>query len=115
MSLDSIVGSEMSSVIFIRDYIQLVFEGMDRTQTLTAFSIPSVSIMGIDYQNYEQGYRDALCSLINSKVIAVETSQHIALIVHFGDTQKVKVSLKEADYEGPEAAMLEDGGNLTVW
>lgn len=70
MSLDSIVGSEMSSVIFIRDYLQLVFEGVDRTQTLTAFSITSVSIKGMDYQNYEQGYRDALCSLINSKVIA---------------------------------------------
>lgn len=48
MSLDSIVGFEMSSVIFIRDYLQLVFEGVDRTQTLTAFSITSVSIKGMD-------------------------------------------------------------------
>lgn len=115
MSLDSLVGFEMSSVIFIRDYLQLVFEGSERTQTLSAFSIPSVSIKGEEYQNYEQGFRDALCSLINSKVIAVETSQQIALKIHFGDAEKVEISLREHDYEGPEAAMLDDDGSLTIW
>ncbi|MEI5908941.1 hypothetical protein WAK64_17985 [Bacillus spongiae] len=107
-------GVEMTSVIFIRDYIQLVFEGINDTAILSTFTLPTVYNNDNAYNIDTKGYRDELCSLINQnveKVLLLEEA--IQLIFELGRT--IEISLREQDYDSPEAAMFRRGDERVVW
>jgi hypothetical protein len=107
--------SELSSVIFIRDYIQFVFEGEKENVILSAFTLPSTVVNNHKYTLHTVGYRDALCSLIN-KVVKTASDEGNSIKITFVSGDILEISLKEEDYEGPEAAMLTaENGQMTVW
>ncbi len=116
MEIKSIERSELSSVIFIRDYIQFVFEGEKGNVILSAFSLPATEVINKKYDDQTPGWRDALCTLINkvvSTAVAVE-GEDIKITFEEGDV--LEISLREADKEGPEAAMLtNDEGEIYVY
>lgn len=62
--LSILVGSELSSVEFVRDYVQLRFDG----PTLTAVTHGVVTLPDGQYGAATPGYRDALCSRIGRTV-----------------------------------------------
>ncbi|WP_018130076.1 hypothetical protein [Effusibacillus pohliae] len=110
--LQILVGSEMSSVEFVRDYIQLRFDG----PTLTTFTLPVVTLNATSYDIKTPGYRDALCSLIGREVQNTEILEHVAIRLIFDQNALLEISLREEDYEGPEAAMFDpENGELWVW
>ena len=100
-----IEGIEMTSVIFIRDYIQLVFEGINDTAILTTYTLPTV------YNNS----KDELCLLINQKVEKVILLEKEAIKLIFEKNGIIEISLREQDYDGPEAAMFMRGDEILVW
>jgi hypothetical protein len=112
--LSSLVSFELSSVIFVRDYVQLVFES-DTNSILTLYSLPDVCLKGQCYRLSTAGYRDALCSFIGSQVVDAEIEKGVELLLSFEGDIEVRVSLDEADYNGPEAVMLSDGQQIRVW
>lgn len=116
MLIESIVNSEVSSVIFIRDYIQITLEDEEKTSILTTYRLPIVAINKVIYNSETLGYRDALCSLINMSVKGISIADKQSINLFFdGDREIVlSVSLNEND-DLPEIAMLASGKEITVW
>jgi hypothetical protein len=79
--LKAIETNEMSSVVFIRDYVQLVFENDKETVRLTAYTYPTVRIKSKVFNKQIIGYCDALCSLINQTVKKTVVEEGIAFII----------------------------------
>lgn len=116
MSIKLLGKFELSCVVFVRDYLQFVFEGDGQNFTLNTLTLPTTAICKKTYDSHSLGWRDALCSLINKivKTAIVEERDSIKIIFDNGDM--LEISLKEEDYEGPEAAILfESNGHITVW
>ncbi|MBP3951788.1 hypothetical protein [Bacillus suaedae] len=106
MTLESLEKSDLSSVVFIRDYIQFVFEGEKENVILSAFTQPSTIVSNQIYEFQSAGWRDALCTLINKIVRTAIAEEGIAIKITFEDGDVLEISLRKEDYEGPEAAML---------
>lgn len=112
--LNSIVGEQLSAVVFVQDYVQLQFGGP--ALTLTAFTLPKVKVGDTEVEYGKSGYRDALCSCISkivSNAFAIEGEE---IGVEFEDGSVITISLEAEDYRGPEAAMFSNSNNeLSVW
>jgi hypothetical protein len=74
--LSIIKGEQLSSVIFVQDYLQLDFDG----PLLTCYKWPKVCIAGIITSFGDSEYRNAICQLISYLVIALEASSSEVLI-----------------------------------
>jgi hypothetical protein len=117
MIIKAIKEFELSSVIFIRDYLQFKFEGDTDDAILTTFTLPTLLLNGTIYNHHSIGWRDALCSLINNVVKeAMEEDEH-SIKITFEDNSILEISLREEDNDGPEAAMLsfENSEEWEVW
>ncbi|OZM58408.1 hypothetical protein CIB95_02225 [Lottiidibacillus patelloidae] len=108
-------GVEMTSVVFIRDYIQLGFEGIYEPATLNTYTLPTVQNNKYTYSHGTKGYRDELCSLINKKVEKVILVENEGIKLVFEMNILLEISLRDEDYEGPEAAMFIRGDETVVW
>ncbi len=110
--LDELHGRELASVEFVRDYVQLRFDG----PCLTAYTHPTVQ-MGDNPLHWDApGYRDALRSCIGTVVTdaAIEPDQEIR--IRFSSGAVVSISLRPDDYVCSEAATLRgNDGRLAVW
>jgi hypothetical protein len=116
VTIKSIENSDLSAVIFIRDYIQFVFEGEKENVRLSAFTLPSVIASNQEYNFLSPGWRDALCILINKIVKSAIAEEGNGMKITFEDGDILGISLKEEDCEGLESAMLvADNGQMEVW
>lgn len=116
MNIKILEKSELSSVVFIRDYVQFVFEDEQNNARLSSITLPIVIVNGLKYKDTSDGWRNALCSLINKLVKTASVEEGKSIRITFEDGEILEISLNEKDYEGPEAAMLfEDNGKITVW
>jgi len=99
--LKEISGYVLSSVTFVRDYVQFAFDG-SVPAGLTAYTVPTVSWGSESHTWGEPGYRDALCRQIGCRVkrTAVD-DQQVSIAFESGAT--VLISLRDDDYRGPEA------------
>lgn len=115
LHLKDILKNEMSSVVFIRDYIQLIFENDKETMIFTSFTLPTIRKESLIYQRTDMCYCNILCSLINQSVIKIDVQADVAISLLFESNILLEVSLKGEDNEGPEAAMFRSENGLTVW
>ena len=96
--LQRIVGRSLTSVVFIHDYIQFIFDG----PILTTLTLPRLDHAGIVVSQHCAGYCDGLCSQIGLTVSsACVTSEGVS--IQFENQAELSVSLLPADYVGPEA------------
>ena len=110
--LQLIIGEELSAVVFVRDYVQLQFDGPG----LTAINDPTVVVGGRAYTTTTAGYRDALCGQIGHSVVSAEVASDMEITIEFDDGSTISISLREQDYlYGPEAAVFHHGKNTWVW
>jgi hypothetical protein len=111
MDLTLLDGEELSSVTFIQDYLQLDFNGPG----FTFFHWPEVfipegtSLAEGSYAQGDPGYRDAVCSQIGEPVEASSFEEYVAIEIKFQTGAIFRVSLREEDYEGPEAGHFVSG------
>lgn len=77
-----LIGQQLSSVIFVQDYLQLDFDG-DR---MTMYVWPTLRTQDGHRSFGEVEYRNELCSFIAKKVSAVELQEQVCLILNFRDT-----------------------------
>lgn len=104
---------ELSAVTFVRDYIQLHFDG----PVLNTYVWPKLSNeLGV-FEQHTPGYRDVLCGQIGRLVVAAVSDRTAAISLHFDNETIVAISLREEDRVGSEAAMFQDGtGKLwNIW
>ncbi len=105
-----IEGTRVSSVLFVEDYLQMIFDDYG----LTLYVWPEIEKRGIVMLNGQAGYRDALCNLINCRVIeATEKDDEIAIL--FTDGSYLTMSLRPEDRAGPESGLFfSQMGSLTI-
>jgi hypothetical protein len=103
-------GRELSSVEFVRDYIQFRFEG----PYLTVHNLPSV--VTSPQNTLTPGgryYRDSLCERIGVKVRDIKVVDHTEVAIDFEDGTTFKLSLGKE--RGPEALeFINEGGDIWV-
>jgi hypothetical protein len=105
-------GRELSSVEFVRDYIQLRFDG----PVLTAYTLPTITAGEKVIVSGAPGYRDSLCARIGTSVRDVSIQEGEAITLRFEDGVEVQISLRPESYTGAEAAMLSNSAEDTwVW
>lgn len=90
----------LGSVVFVMDYVQFVFNG----PRLTAYTRPTIENKGQTLRWNDAGYRDALCDLITHYVTETTIRENDAIELKFDTGAIIRISLKDDDYEGPEAA-----------
>lgn len=111
--LTGIVGSQLSSVEFVQDYVQLHFDG----PSLAAITHPVVAAGGTHFEWGSPGYRDALCERIGKTVQEVAVVGGRDIQIKFSDGPRILISLQPEDYRGPEAAVFigAPGEAWVVW
>jgi len=107
--LACIIGEELSSVEFVRDYVQLRFDG----PVLTVLTPPTMQVDGEVYPWARLGFRDALCAQIGHAVAHVSCYSD-ALAIEFNTGSVFRISLRDEDYTGPEALMFTAAGKYWV-
>jgi hypothetical protein len=108
--LTKLFHRQLSAVVFIRDYIQLQFDG----PVLSLLVYPSVDIENERFKIGDVEYRNKICQLIGEEVVEV-TEDGTNLILLFSGKGKILVALKN-DMDIPETAVLRDEeGNMQVW
>ena len=112
-TLQDLVGEEVSAIAFVRDYVEVHFDG----PILRSLSNPTVSERGVDYRFPEAGSRDALCRVIGSTVRAVKLEEGRALELVTSDGSRITIPLDAASLRGPEAMHFvpELNGPIQVW
>jgi hypothetical protein len=97
-TLSELVGRPLTSVVFIHDYLQFVFDG----PTLTALTIPTFQSGERSLARAQPGYCDAVCALIEVLVEKIEVNGQ-QLEIGFANGAVLQISLAESEYTGPEA------------
>jgi hypothetical protein len=92
-------GEQLSSVVFVQDYLQLFFDGpgINVTNPLC------VETNENRITSWEAGFRDLLCLQIAKRVEKTQCVEGDALMIGFHDGSKISVSLKPEDYTSAEA------------
>jgi len=99
--LARLVGRDLDSVVFLEWYCQLVFGGA----YLNCDVWPRVDLGEGEIEYGSPGYRDALCSLLATPVIATQEQTGLGLVVEF-DSGTVRIHPSRDELEGPEIALL---------
>lgn len=109
--LQKLVGLEIASVVFVRGYLQLCFDG----PTLSIYSMPSVTTAaGTFHAPRTPGYADALITAINKTVVAADSDEQ-SLTIRCRDGCSIRVPLDDASLVNDEAAMLSLEHIVYVW
>jgi hypothetical protein len=103
--LSVIVGSQLSSVEFVQDYLQLRFDG----PCLTAVTHPRVRVGNTWFTWGDPWYRNQLCERISSIVHKASVREDQEICLDFDDGSHLSISLRPEDYRAAEAAMFNDG------
>jgi hypothetical protein len=99
--LHALIGEDLASVVFVRDYLQLDFDG----PRLSLYVWPQVTFGSTIRVMGDPGYRDALCDLIGHPVVQARESAATGLVLYF-DAGAVTIKPTLTEVVGPEIAML---------
>jgi hypothetical protein len=110
--LKMLIGYELSSLEFVRDYLQLRFDG----PMITAYSLPKIKSEEETYEPGVLGYCDTLCSCISSTVRSASIVEGKEISLEFDSGIKLTISLKSEDYQGAEVAIFrKNSDEWWVW
>lgn len=88
-------GEQLSSVIFVQNYLQLDFDGY----RITFYRWPLVKLNEKEYTIREIDYRNVLCSLIAKEVSDVILLDENIFTIIFSENHKINLNLKNAEGE----------------
>lgn len=102
--LSGLKNEQLSSVIFVQDYLQLDFDG----QRLTCYIWPQIFVAEDKYEFGESEYRNKLCGLISKVIKEVTVKDSISLEFVFADNSKIFLPLDYEDKKVKEIATFKD-------
>ena len=108
MTVDLQPKQLLSQVVFVQDYLQLVFQDC----CLTVYNLATYSSVSGELRQGEPGFCDALVSLID-KTARVEALAD-KLLLHFSGGSLVSVPVSGPDTRGLEAWQFSQLGGPTV-
>ena len=97
---NELIGEQLSSVIFVQDYLQIDFDG----NRITLFVWPAVYSNGRYWKISDKEFRNEICGLIAKIVKATQFHEKELLELTFADDTKISIPLNEDNPEinGPE-------------
>jgi hypothetical protein len=98
------VGEELAFVTFVRDYVQLSFDG----PPLNLYVWPRIHREATVLKRPDAGYTDALIGLINTPLAAVDELLDYGLVLDFADGTRLTVPLDGTELVGSEVAEYVD-------
>jgi hypothetical protein len=108
--LETLIGEDLGSVIFLGGYVQLDFNG----PRLSAFVWPRVDAFGMSWTFGDSGYRDSLCGFIGRMVTAVADTPEDGIVIRF-DSDALTIKPVGFELQGPEIAMLQMNDESRRW
>lgn len=112
--LNILIDKGLSSIEFVRDYIQYRFDG----PCLTAITDPFVIIEQKQYYQSDSGFCDILLGFIGLTVKKTSLRKSEIISIHFPAGRSINISLQPEDSKGrsAEAVNFIDGfGGRWVW
>lgn len=114
-SPQDLVGEELASVCFVRDYVELRFDG----PIIRSFLGPIVELKDWQVRFPEKGSRDALCLLIGSEIAEVlESLAELSLRLDGGQIIRVPLQV-EGSHEAAHFVPMVEGelqvGRMLIW
>ena len=103
--LSLLEGHELSAVTFVRDYIQLHFDG----PFLNVYVWPVIKSQSNELRRSQSGFLDALCAQIGQAVVSTALNELKHLELHFENETTISISLRPQDSVKGEAVMFQDG------
>lgn len=110
-ALSELVGSDLAAVIFVRDYLQLQFDG----GTVNLYLWPRIRRENMVLNHLSAGYSDTLISLINTPLSRVDDVLDLGLVFDFAGGSRLTVPLDDPDFSGPEIAVFHGANEIAVW
>jgi len=101
-------GETLQSITFVCDYWQLHFGN----STITPLTRVEVRVNGAVVEDGDDQFRNRLCEQIGKVVERFELEQQVACTITFEDQSSISISLKQADYRGPEAMTISGAGHF---
>ena len=98
--LEQVVGQEIDTVSFVRDYVELRID----YSILRALTPPTGVIDGIEWKFGDPGSVDTMLRYIGRRVAAVEIIETKQLVLRLDHDDAFQVSLRAEDRVGAEAA-----------
>jgi hypothetical protein len=113
MTILDLVGKQVSAICFVRDYVDVQFDG----PILRCFSGPIIRLEEREWVFPQTGSRDALCTLIGQDVESMELDDDVRLSLRFSTNRELIVPLDQASRTGPEAMQFVPiiGGPSQIW
>lgn len=96
--LKELAGLELTSVTFLRDYLQLQFDG----PSINVMNTVVAASQGQSAKTGDDQFRNFLCGQIGKQVRAVDVSAE-SVSIQFFDDGRIVVLLGDEHYVGPEA------------
>jgi hypothetical protein len=111
--IDDLVGVEISAIAFVRDYVEIHFDG----PILRCLSNPSLVLDGVAYAFPSQGSRDALCTVIGDTVANISLNPRGRFELTTSRGRKIVVPLDVHSRRGDEAMHFVPAQNapMDVW
>jgi hypothetical protein len=103
-------GATLQSVTFVADYWQLHFD----LSTISAFTRTEVNSGDAIVRDGDDQFRNRLCEQIGKVVESFDLQEAIACTIKFDDLSSISISLRPADYQGPEAINISGAGHFVV-
>ena len=110
-ALRRLVGQRFVSVVFIQDYLQLVWDDASLT-VLNPMTVEGPDyILGPDNDLFPK----RLVEFITDETVGVEITDHEVVRLLFRDGKAISISLQDKDYIGPEALIFRAQGMDVTW
>lgn len=106
--LGKVVGTPLSSVVFVEDYIQLEW----RDSFLSAYTMPSIAASGETFREDNPEYRSMMYRLEGRALEKVEVIHNEAVNLNFTGGTLLSISLRDDDYVAPEALIYQERNGL---
>lgn len=98
-------------MVFVRDYVQLTFDG----PVLSCYVWPTINTSGGGLRFQDAGYRDALCGFIGQPVVSTKEAVGSGLLLRF-EAGSLSIHPASDELEGPEIAMLSGFSDMwAIW
>ena len=110
ITVTDLPGMEVSGIEFVRDYIEIHFDG----PILRCISYPTVQSFESRWKLPEPGSRDAICELIGTIVESVDLDDDTMLTAKFSNGYKLFIPLDMRSRRDPEAMHFVPGINLPI-
>ena len=109
-SIEDLRGAEISAVAFVRDYVEIHFDG----PTLRCIAHPTINVEDKVVQFPKPGSRDALCSVIGLVINCIKLEDGASCELSVSNGSRISIPLDNKHRRGHESMHFCSGLNAPV-